>query len=88
MVLDQAESASKRHLDLFIRFSTARGYVQQTDTYTDRHTDTQITERRQQQAASLHSAHAMRPNNISFEFNHLLFMAFSGVFNLRRFSQA
>ena len=33
----------KQHLDRFISFSAARGYVQQTDRQTDAHTRTQTT---------------------------------------------
>ena len=45
-------------LDRFSRFSTARGYVQQTDRQTDR----QTTLHRWQYVASLHCVYAMRPN--------------------------
>ena len=47
----------KRHLDRFIRFCSAHGCVQQTDT----HTDSALHP--QQQPAFGHCAHAMRPNN-------------------------
>ena len=54
--LGPPESTSQTYFDRFIRFSTAHGYVQQTDTHSHKPRNIGTNNRLQ----SLHSVHAMR----------------------------